>query len=111
MSVSLASVVVPVYNQAEHIGSVLQDYLHALERLDFPTEILPVINGPRRDQSLEICRSLERQHPSIRTLCIDAGGWGMAVRHGLSQARTRRERLPATWFSCCSTGQLMTIAS
>lgn len=86
MSYKLASVVLPVYNQAEHIEIVLREYLKALERLDFPAEILPVINGPRRDQSLEICRSLQQQHPSIRTLCIDQGGWGRAVRHGLSQA-------------------------
>jgi len=86
MSVRLASVVLPVYNQADHIESVLRDYVQALARLDFPTEILPVVNGVRRDNSLELCRSLEQQHSSIRTLCIDEGGWGRAVRHGLSQA-------------------------
>jgi glycosyltransferase involved in cell wall biosynthesis len=86
MSVALASIVLPVYNQADHIGSVLTDYAAALGRLNFATEILPVINGPRRDDSLEICRSLEAQHPCIRTLCIDQGGWGRAVRYGLSQA-------------------------
>jgi glycosyltransferase involved in cell wall biosynthesis len=86
MSVRLASVVLPVYNQADHIESVLCDYVQALARLDFPTEILPVINGVRRDNSLEICRSLEQQHSSIRTQCIDEGGWGRAVRHGLTHA-------------------------
>jgi len=86
MSYKLASVVLPVYNQAEHIETVLREYLTACQRLDFPVEILPVINGPRRDQSLEVCQALEQQHPSIRTQCIDQGGWGRAVRHGLSQA-------------------------
>ena len=86
MSYKLASVVLPVYNQADHIESVLREYLKAIDRLDFPTEILPVINGPRRDQSLEICQALGKEHPQIRTLCIDQGGWGRAVRHGLSQA-------------------------
>jgi glycosyltransferase involved in cell wall biosynthesis len=86
LSFKLASVVLPVHNQADHIETVLLEYIAALTRLDFPIEILPVINGPRRDQSLEICRSLQEKHPSIRTLCIDEGGWGRAVRHGLSQA-------------------------
>lgn len=86
MSYKLASVVLPVYNQADHIEAVLREYLKAVERLDFPIEILPVINGPRRDRSLEICQSLQQQHGSIRTLCINQGGWGRAVRHGLSQA-------------------------
>jgi glycosyltransferase involved in cell wall biosynthesis len=85
MSYRLASVVLPVYNQADHIEAVLREYLKALDRLDFPTEILPVINGPRRDKSLEICRSLEQQDQRIRTQCIDQGGWGRAVRHGLAK--------------------------
>jgi glycosyltransferase involved in cell wall biosynthesis len=82
----LASVILPVSNQADHIESVLLEHLAALQRLPFPTELLPVVNGPRRDQSLEICRSLQQKHDSIRTLCLDQGGWGRAVRHGLSQA-------------------------
>ena len=87
MTVRLASVILPVYNQADHIGDVLQEYAADLVRLDFAYELLPVINGPRRDKSLEICRSLERQIPAVRTLSVDAGGWGRAVRHGLSEAR------------------------
>ena len=87
MSYQLASIVLPVYNQADHIEPVLLEYLKALERLDFPTEILPVVNGPRRDRSLAICQALEARHASIRTLCIDQGGWGRAVRHGLGEAR------------------------
>ena len=86
MSYKLASVVVPVYNQADHIENVLRDYLKAVARLDFPTEILPVINGPRRDKSLEICQALQNENPVIRTLCTDKGGWGLAVRHGLAHA-------------------------
>jgi glycosyltransferase involved in cell wall biosynthesis len=74
------------YHLAYHIEAVLVEYLKALSRLDFPTEILPVINGPRRDNSLEICRALEQKDGRIRTLCIDQGGWGRAVRHGLNYA-------------------------
>lgn len=86
MSYKLASVVLPVYNQADHIESVLVDYLKAISRLDFPVELLPVINGPRRDNSLEICRAIGQQDSRVRTLCIDAGGWGRAVRHGLDNS-------------------------
>jgi len=81
----LASIVLPVYNQADHIRSVLDEYVAQLDRWHIKYELLPVINGPRRDNSLEICR--EHQHPSVRTLCLDHGGWGRAVRFGLSEAR------------------------
>ena len=87
MSVQLASVVLPVYNQADHIGSVLEDFTTTLSRLDFAYELLPVVNGPRRDRSLEICQELENRLPAIRTICIDEGGWGGAVLAGLNSAR------------------------
>jgi dolichol-phosphate mannosyltransferase len=87
MSIQLASVVLPVYNQAGHIEEVLEGHAVSLAKLGFPCEILPVVNGPRRDRSLEICREAESRHSSIRTLCIDEDGWGRAVRHGLSEAR------------------------
>jgi hypothetical protein len=86
MSVGLATVILPVHNQADHIQSVLEDYATAMKRLNFACELLPVVNGPRRDKSLEICRSMEQQYPIIRTECIDEGGWGRAVRHGLAKA-------------------------
>jgi len=87
MNVELVSIVMPVYNQADHIGAVFEEYLPRLGRLRMPYELLPVVNGPRTDRSLEICREFSGRYPAIRTLCVDEGGWGRAVRHGLTQAR------------------------
>lgn len=87
MSATLASVVLPVHNQSDHIAAVIEEYVVALARLDFPYELLVVVNGRRTDRSLEIYRELEARHPQIRTLCIEAGGWGAAVRAGLAEAR------------------------
>jgi glycosyltransferase involved in cell wall biosynthesis len=84
---ALVSIVLPVYNQEAHIGKTLAEYADALDRLPIPYELLPVVNGPRRDRSLEICRETEAGRPSVRTLCIDEGGWGRAVRAGLREAR------------------------
>lgn len=87
MSVELASVVLPVHDQADHIGLVIEEYVAALPGLGAPFEVLPVVNGRRTDRSLEICRDLQARHPEVRTLCIDRGGWGAAVRTGLAAAR------------------------
>jgi glycosyltransferase involved in cell wall biosynthesis len=87
MSDPRISVVLPVYNQADHIGPVIDGYRTALESANLSFELLPVINGKRKDDSADICRALSAQHPSIRTHVIDEGGWGRAVRHGLAQAR------------------------
>lgn len=87
MTAKMASVVLPVYNQADHIGRVLADFAQVLQKLDIPFELIPVVNGPRRDNSLEICKQLEARYPVIRTLCIDEGGWGRSVRAGLAVAK------------------------
>lgn len=87
MTASFASIVLPVYNQEHHIREVLEEYIRGLQRLHIPYELLPVINGPRRDRSLEVCQQLQSKFSCVRTLCIDAGGWGRAVRHGLAEAK------------------------
>jgi glycosyltransferase involved in cell wall biosynthesis len=87
MTGPLISVVLPVYNQADHIAAVLDGYRLALQKANLSFELLVVINGERKDDSLAICSALEAQHGGIRTLVIDEGGWGRAVRHGLAHAR------------------------
>jgi hypothetical protein len=87
MGVRLASIIIPVYNQADSIGVIIDQYLQAFKELDFECELLAVVNGPRRDNSLEICRENERNNPVLRTLVVDQGGWGRAVRHGLENAK------------------------
>ena len=87
MSDPRISVILPVYNQADHIGPVIDGYRTALESANLSFELLPIVNGKRKDSSAEICSALADAHPSIRTFVIDEGGWGRAVRHGLAQAR------------------------
>lgn len=80
------SVVLPVYNQADHIGSVVQEYEDALARIPKTHETLLIVNDSR-DRSLEVCKNLEQKYPSVRALYSEQGGWGRAVRAGLSQAK------------------------
>lgn len=87
MNAQFVSVVLPVYNQADHIEAVLTGHVEALRNFHLPYELLPVVNGVRRDASLQLCKAMQERHPVIRTLCIDEPGWGRAVRHGISQAR------------------------
>jgi glycosyltransferase involved in cell wall biosynthesis len=87
MTGPLISVVLPVYNQADHIAAVLDGYRLALQKANLSFELLVVVNGKRKDDSLAICSALEAQYGCIRTLVIAEGGWGRAVRHGLAQAR------------------------
>ncbi|MFH1114526.1 MAG: glycosyltransferase family 2 protein [Pseudomonadota bacterium] len=80
------SIVLPVYNQADHIEHIAQSYFKALDSLKHSAEILLVVNASR-DGSLERCRKLEQEHDSVRVLQNDLPGWGRAVRTGLAEAR------------------------
>ncbi len=79
------SIVLPVYNQADHIGGVVEGYLAVLDRLGREYEVILVPNGCR-DASVAICRGLEAGHPSIRVVELESGGWGRAVKTGLAAA-------------------------
>lgn len=67
--------------------SILRGYADVLRRLPVAIELLPVVNGPGQERSLEICQALERELAPMRTLSVAESGWGRAVRYGLSQAR------------------------
>jgi glycosyltransferase involved in cell wall biosynthesis len=86
MSASLVSVVLPVHDQADHIGAVVGEYLDALGRLPFAHELVLVPNGSR-DPSERVCAELATAHATVRNEPLERGGWGRAVRHGLAAAR------------------------
>jgi len=80
------SVVLPVYNQADHIRSVVEGHLAALTRVPDATELVLVPNGCR-DDSEAVCRTLAAAHASVRVVPSARGGWGVAVKTGLAAAR------------------------
>jgi glycosyltransferase involved in cell wall biosynthesis len=85
VTASLVSIVVPVYNQADHIATIVREYRDALTRLPSPWEMILAVNGSR-DASAEICEGLAREDQAIRTVVSERGGWGLAVRQGLQEA-------------------------
>jgi glycosyltransferase involved in cell wall biosynthesis len=80
------SVVLPVHNQADHIGGVVAGYVAALDRLERGYEIVLVTNGCT-DRSVEVVGELVAGNPALRTIDLAEGGWGRAVRAGLREAR------------------------
>jgi len=81
------SVVLPVYNQADHIAKTLTDHAQALTEAELDFELVPVVNGTQRDQTLEECQRVSSADPRVRVEVLARGGWGVAVRHGVAQAR------------------------
>lgn len=86
MSEGLISIVLPVHNQADHLGEIVTEYETALAKLPQPHELILVVNNSR-DKSWELCQRLAAQYPGIRALHSEKGGWGLAVKLGLREAR------------------------
>jgi hypothetical protein len=86
VSKHLISIVVPIYNQADHIRDVIETYEAAFSRIEYDHEFILVVNGCK-DNSLEVCSALAEQYPSVRVAYSERGGWGLAVKLGLREAR------------------------
>jgi len=86
MKPSLISIILPVYNQADHVTTILGEYEKALDQITAPYELVLVVNGSN-DNSLEICRGLETRGQNIRAFHEERSGWGRAVRRGIKESR------------------------
>ncbi len=85
MSAPLASIVLPVHNQADHIGLIVRGHLEGLREVAAASEIVLVPNACR-DDSVTVCRALATEHPEVRVAESPLGGWGRAVKLGLREA-------------------------
>jgi glycosyltransferase involved in cell wall biosynthesis len=80
------SIVLPIYNQADHIEGIVEQYLAALGSLKHSFELVLVVNG-NIDGSLDRCQSLAKLYDSLQVIYDGRSGWGRAVRKGLEAAQ------------------------
>jgi len=86
LSAPAFSVVLPVYNQADHLEEIVTGYERALSAAGLDHELILVVNASR-DRSLEIARALAERYTAVRACEEERGGWGRAVTRGLREAR------------------------
>jgi glycosyltransferase involved in cell wall biosynthesis len=82
----LVSIVLPVHNQADHIAATLHGFADALAKLPTRTELIVVANACT-DDTAATCIDAAASIPDLRVIEEAKGGWGRAVRRGLSEAR------------------------
>ena len=80
----LASIVLPIYKQADHISDVVKEYETSLSQILH--ESILVVNGGG-DASLDVCRALAARYETVRTTYSEQPGWGRAVKLGLRVAK------------------------
>jgi glycosyltransferase involved in cell wall biosynthesis len=83
MNPGLISVIVPCYNQGIYLKETIQSALASSYR---PLEIL-IINDGSMDNSLDIAKELEAQHPEIRVLDQANAGVTKARNAGIAAAQ------------------------
>ncbi len=80
------SIILPLYNQAEHIDYIVDEYKKTLDKEGISYEVLLIINASKDDsysKAIEMTGSL----PAFRVFNLDKGGWGRAVRYGIEKAQ------------------------
>jgi len=83
MNQGLISVIVPCYNQGIYLKETIQSALASTYR---PLEII-IINDGSTDNSLELARVLEAQHPEVRVLNQANAGVTKARNMGIAKAQ------------------------
>ena len=81
----MLSLILPVYNQHDHIRKVVEDYGSVLAKIGLPYEVLLVDNGSN-DGSTEICLQLANADTHVR-FSQSEKGWGNAVKTGLRESK------------------------
>lgn len=85
-SYHLISIILPIYNQEEHVGLLVEEYQSALAKISLPYEILLVPNGCR-DRSVSICEELAQRYDGVRLVGCKEKGWGAAVKTGIRSSK------------------------
>ncbi len=85
MSAPAFSVILPIYNQADHLARIVESYERALDAAAVDHELLLVVNGSR-DASTAIAGELAARYPAVRAIAEERAGWGRAVKRGIREA-------------------------
>jgi dolichyl-phosphate beta-glucosyltransferase len=80
------SVIVPAYNEEEHIRDTLMDISRYLSKQDYTSEII-IINDGSKDKTAEICRELESAVYNLKFIDNEKNqGKGAVVKQGMLTA-------------------------
>jgi len=82
----LLSIVIPAHNEEKRLPPTLEQVFAFLDNQNFEAEVLVVENGST-DRTYELAQSYSAQHKNLRVIQENGRGKGLAVRHGMLEAR------------------------
>ena len=80
------SIIIPAYNEETRLPHTLEQVFAFLEKQDYTAEVIVVENGSS-DNTYALTQQLTAQYPKLRVLQSALRGKGLAVRHGMLEAR------------------------
>ena len=80
------SVIVPIHNEAQIVDEQVALMVHALSQLGLEYEVILVENGSI-DETLALGHALAQRYPMVRVLVLPTGNYGLAIKHGIENAR------------------------
>ena len=84
-SSNTVSIVLPIYNQADHIDEIVRGYIKALEVVPTTYELILVTNNCK-DDSPQVAQRLAQEFPQVKAIDTKKSGWGLSVKLGLENA-------------------------
>lgn len=81
------SVVIPIHNEAEHLGLFLNQFFsHLGADLSMVSEVLLMENGSQ-DNTWQVCQDLQSSHPAlVRAIQLTAPSYGEAIKQGMLES-------------------------
>jgi hypothetical protein len=83
MATPTFSVILPFYKQINHAESIYDVYTKNLDDLNEPWELIFIVNG--HDDGTFDKLNIINKLPNVKVLRLEQGGWGRAVKFGLSK--------------------------
>lgn len=81
------TVIMPAYNEAEHLAENIRETLAVMDALGGEYEII-VVDDCSRDQTATVLADVQQRHPRVRPLALACNqGKGQALREGFFQAQ------------------------
>jgi glycosyltransferase involved in cell wall biosynthesis len=80
------SIIIPAYNEESRLPDTLEQVIRFLEKQNFPSEIIVVVNGST-DRTYAIAQEFARRNANVYAIQNDRRGKGLAIQRGVQQAK------------------------
>lgn len=80
------SIIIPAHNEEKRLPPSLDDIDQFLQQQDYTAEVIIVENGSK-DRTLEVAQQHAEKYPYIRVIQATTRGKGLAVKHGMLEAK------------------------